>query len=80
MVRKYDKQFAKCFNVMFQQFQHGVLDNLSRRVQGVTMESQQLIQSAAPGVDTSAVEADQESLMDKWNSLNAKVKLLWKCT
>ena len=39
------------------------------------MDSQNLIQSAAPGVDTSGLEADQESLMDKWNSLNAKVKL-----
>jgi hypothetical protein len=58
----------------FQQFQHGVFDNLSKRVQGVTMEAQQLIQGAAPGVDTSSVEADQESLMDKWNSLNTKVK------
>ena len=40
------------------------------------MDSQNLIQSAAPGVDTSGLEADQESLMDKWNSLNAKVILL----
>ena len=57
-----------------QQFQHGVLENLSRRVQGVNGEAQQLIQSAAPGVDTDTLETDQESLMDKWNTLNAKVK------
>ena len=37
------------------------------------MEAQGLIQSAAPGVDTSNLEADRENLMDKWNSLNAKV-------
>lgn len=42
------------------------------------MEAQQLIQSAAPGVDTSTLEGDQESLMDKWNSLNAMVKCLAK--
>ena len=61
------------FYLYFQQFQHGVLENLTRRVQGVSMEAQQLIQSAAPGVDTSGLEADLEHLMNKWNSLNAKV-------
>ena len=37
------------------------------------MEAQGLVQSAASGVDTNALEADRENLMDKWNSLNAKV-------
>lgn len=60
-----------CF--LLQQFQHGVLENLSRRVQGVNVVAQELIQSAASGVDTSALEGDLESLMDKWNALNAKV-------
>ena len=58
------------------EFQRTVLENVSLKVQGVAMDSQNLIQSAAPGVDTSGLEADQESLMDKWNSLNAKVILL----
>ena len=63
-----------CF--FLQEFQRTVLENVSRKVQAATMESQGLIQSAAPGVDTSGLEADQESLMDKWNSLNAKVNIL----
>lgn len=67
----------KIFTCLFlQEFQRTVLENVSRKVQAATMESQGLIQSAAPGVDTSGLEADQESLMDKWNSLNAKVNIL----
>ena len=64
------------FLFSLKEFQRTVLENVSRKVQGVAMDSQNLIQSAAPGVDTSGLEADQESLMDKWNSLNAKVILL----
>ena len=40
------------------------------------MEAQGLIQSAASGVDTSSLETDRENLMDKWNSLNAKVNFI----
>lgn len=45
----------------------------------MNLEAQQLIQSAGSGVDTSALEADQESLMDKWNTLNAKVSAGLPC-
>lgn len=45
----------------------------------MNLEAQQLIQSAGSGVDTSTLEADQESLMDKWNTLNAKVSTGLQC-
>ena len=61
---------------MLQQFQHGVLEGLSRRVAGVNSEAGALIAGAGPGVDTATLEQDQEALMDKWNTLNAKVTVI----
>ena len=56
-------------------FQKGVLEPQQRRVEGTTQDSQALVQSAAPGVNTSTLESDLEILNDKWTELNEKVNI-----
>ena len=62
-------------------FQTSVLEPLQKREEDVMRDAQQLVQSAAPGVDTGGLESDVEILHDKWSELNEKVcKILLKCS
>ena len=45
------------------------------QVDGINKHGQGLLQSAAPGVSTSSLETDLESLNDKWSDLNERVSV-----
>ena len=46
---------------------------LFSQVDAINKHGQGLLQSAPPGVSTSLLEADLESLNDKWSDLNERV-------
>lgn len=69
------EHFYNCRIFVIQMFQKSVLDPQQKRVDMVLADAQDLIQSAAPGVSTSGLEADLEILTDKWAELNEKVSV-----
>lgn len=58
----------------FKRFRSKTVEPLGKNVDECNKLGQGLIQSAAAGVNTSALEKDLEKLNDKWNDLKAKVR------
>lgn len=54
-------------------FESSVLEPLQKRVEAGSSLAENLIQTAAPGVSTEQLEAELESLNDKWTNLKKKV-------
>lgn len=57
----------------FKKFRAKTIEPLSKNVDGCNRVGQGLIQSAAPGVNTSALEKDLEKMNEKWNDLKDRV-------
>lgn len=57
----------------FAQFRRQVVEPISKSVGEVNRLGSGLIQSAAGGVNTAALEKDLEKVNDKWNALKDKV-------
>ena len=55
-------------------FETSVLEPLQNRVEEGSSMAENLIQTAAPGVDTEQLESELESLNDKWTDLKKKVR------
>lgn len=55
-------------------FETSVLEPLQKRVEEGSSMAENLIQTAAPGVDTEQLESELESLNDKWTDLKKKVR------
>lgn len=54
-------------------FESSVLEPLQRRVEEGSSMVENLMQTAAPGVNTEQLEAELESMNDKWADLKKKV-------
>lgn len=54
-------------------FESSVLEPLQKRVEEGSFMVENLMQTAAPGVDTEQLEAELESMNDKWADLKKKV-------
>lgn len=59
----------------FKRFRAKTIEPLSKNVDECNKFGQGLIQSAAPGVNTSALEKDLEKMNDKWNDLKDRVSI-----
>ena len=57
----------------FASFRSRRVEPISNQVDACNKQGQGLIQSAASGVNTSAMESDLEKMNEKWNSLKEKV-------
>lgn len=57
----------------FKNFLKDQVDPLSRKMDDLKRKANGLIQSAAPGVDTSKLEQDVDALNNKWNDLKDKI-------
>lgn len=57
----------------FRNLNKNELEPIQKRVDTINKQGQGLMQSAAPGVSTSTLEADLEMLNDKWTDLNERV-------
>lgn len=54
-------------------FESSVLEPLQKRVEEGSSMVENLMQTTAPGVDTEQLEAELESMNDKWADLKKKV-------
>lgn len=61
-------------------FRESVVEPIGKSVEEVNRLGQGLVQSAAGGVNTSALEKDLEKVNDRWNTLKDKVRVIysWK--
>jgi len=57
----------------FKDFLKNHIEPLGRKIEELKRKGNQLIQSAAPGVDTSKIEGDLGNIANKWNDLKDKI-------
>lgn len=59
-----------------QHYHRDRLEPLGKQIDNINKVGQGLIQSAAPGVNTSILEQDLDALNEQWNNLKQRVRQL----